>query len=443
MGPNLSALLSSSASSRYLQSAGLPVELRAKSLEVVFQVHNLDQRGGGVMGIQGPGDFFDTIVLGERMPLHWISGSNGFARTEDFPESTPETKVNEWLHLAMTYAEDGTTTLYRDGKPYGKSFCKAPATFPKETSSVLFGLRHLPAGGNRHLEVSIDKARLYDRALTAEEVNASANGGDMYVSNDDLLLAMTDELKDKRAQLIKALDETRTALKQVPPNLDPDKIKQDAQRKFEDELRALMRSPIFDRVAVSDPRYGGIITNAAMLSMTSGAKRTHPIARGAWIIEVVFNDPPPPPPNDVPPLIEDDSAKDQTIREKFAAHRKSPSCAGCHSRLDPLGFAMENFDITGRWRDRYENGKPVDASGTVFRSYSFDGVVGFKEALMKEDRRFAQAFTSHLLRFALARELGPADSLTIDAIVSKTAKDDFRLRSLLREVALFLNPSSK
>ena len=426
----------------YLQSPGLPIELKAKSLEVWCQVHGLDQRGGGVMGIQGPGDFFDTIVIGERKPRHWISGSNGFSRTEDFPESTPETKDGELLHLVMVYTEDGTTTLYRDGKPHGKPFRKGAATFPKDQSSVLFGLRHLPPGGNKFLKVSIDKARLYDRELTAEEVAASADGNNTYVSDEDLLLAMTPEQKEKRAALNKTLDESRVALGQVPPNQKPEKVQQEVQRRFEDELKAMMRSPIFDRVAASDPRYGGIITNAAMLSMTSGPQRTHPIARGVWIIEVIFNDPPPPPPNDVPPLNEDDSARDLTIREKFAAHRKNPSCAGCHSRIDPLGFAMENFDITGRWRDKYENGKPVDSGGTLLRTYPFDGVVGFKQSLAKEDQRFARAFTSHLLRFALARELGPADSITIDTIVSKTARADFRLRSLIREVALSTDASS-
>ncbi len=425
----------------YLQSPGLPIELKAKSLEVWCQVHNLDQRGGGVMGIQGPGDFFDTIVIGERQPRHWISGSNVFARTEDFHESTPETKVGELLHLVMVYTEDGTTTLYRDGKPYGKPFRKGAATFPKDQTSVLFGLRHTPPAEGRFLNVSIDKARLYDRALTADEVAASASGNNLFVSDADLLLAMTPEQKEKRTALSKSLDQSRANLKQVPPNQNPDKVQQETQRRFEDELRAKLRSPTFERVAASDPRYGGIITNAAMLSMNSGPKRTHPIARGAWIIEVIFNDPPPPPPNDVPPLNEDDSAKDLTIREKFAAHRKNPSCAGCHSRIDPLGFAMENFDITGRWRDKYENGKPVDASGTLLRKYPFDGVVGFKASLVKENQRFARAFTAHLLRFALARELGLADSITIDAIVSKTAKDDFKLRSLIREVAFSASAS--
>ena len=125
-----------------------------------------------------------------------------------------------------------------------------------------------------------------------------------------------------------------------------------------------------------------------------------------------------------------------TIREKFAVHRKNPNCAGCHSKLDPLGFALENFDITGRWRDKYENGRTVDASGTLIRKYPFDGVVRFKAALVKEKRRFAKAFAGHLLRFASSRELTAADSLTLDDIVNKTETDNFKLKSVIREVIL-------
>ena len=232
----------------------------------------------------------------------------------------------------------------------------------------------------------------------------------------------------------KTLEHSEVALKNVPKNDDPNKARQTVQKRFDDQIRNQLRSQTFERVAASDPRYGGVITNAAMLSMTSGPKRTHPIARGAWIIEAIFNDPPPPPPNDVPPLNEESADKNLTIREKFAEHRKNPDCAGCHSRLDPLGFALENFDITGRWRDKYDNGRDVDSSGTLLKKYPFDGIVRFKESLVKEDRRFAKAFTAHLLRFALSKELSPADSLTVDSIVEKAAKEDFKLKSLIREV---------
>ena len=107
-----------------------------------------------------------------------------------------------------------------------------------------------------------------------------------------------------------------------------------------------------------------------MLSMTSGPKRTHPIARGAWIIEVILNDPPPPPPNGVPPLKDDGNSRNMTIREQFAKHREHADCAGCHSKLDPLGFAMENFDLTGRWREKYGNGREVDSSGKLMRKHA-------------------------------------------------------------------------
>jgi hypothetical protein len=417
----------------FLESKKLPVDLKSKTLEVWCKVHDINQTGGGVMGIQGPGDLFDTIVLGERKPKHWISGSNGFARTEDFDDSTPEEVAMTELHLIMVYGEDGTTTLYRNGRPYGKPFRKNAATFLKNQTSVIFGLRHFPAGGNKHLSVSLARARLYDRALTPEEAAASADGSG-YIANDELLQAMTPEQQEKKAALAKSLEESQKALRTLPKPKDPGKAKQESINQYEREIVNKLRSPAFERVAATDPRYGGIITNAAMASMTSGPDRTHPIARGAWIIEVILNDPPAPPPNDVPPLNEDDSAKDLTIREKFAEHRKNPECAGCHSRLDPLGFAMENFDITGRWRDKYDNGRDVDASGTLMKKHPFAGIVDFKESLVKEEKRFARAFTAHLLRFALTRELTPADSLTIDQIIAATEEEHFKIQALIREI---------
>lgn len=151
---------------------------------------------------------------------------------------------------------------------------------------------------------------------------------------------------------------------------------------------------------------------------------------------MIFSDPPPPPPNDVPPLKEEDDTKNLTIREKFAQHRKNPSCAGCHAKIDSLGFSLENFDVTGRWRTRYENDREVDDSGTLLKKYDFAGIVDLKAALVKEERRLARAFSAHLLRFAAARTLTPADSLVVDTIVEKTELDHWKLKSLLREVIL-------
>ena len=423
----------------FLQSIGLPIELKAKTLEVWCIVPNVDQPGGGVMGVQGPGGLFDTIVIGERKPRHWISGSNGFQRTEDFPDSTPEDEPNQLLHLVMVYTEDATTTMYRNGVPYGKPFSNGLATFPKDQSSILFGLRHLPPGGNRFLSVRIDKARLYDRALTAAEVASSFSGFNSYITDAELLAAMPEDQQALKKTLDETLATARSTFASVPANQDADQLQQQAQQRFDDEIRGKLRAREFDRVAADDPRYGGVITNAAIMSMTSGPRRTHPIARGAWVIEVILNDPPPPPPNDVPPLNEDASDANLTIREKFKVHRENPDCAGCHARLDPLGFALENFDITGRWRDRYANGRDVDVAGRLMRKHDYATVVDFKESLLKEDRRFARAFTGHLLRYALARELTPADSLTIDEIVAATEPEKYRLRSLIRQVVLSEN----
>ena len=421
----------------FLQSPKLPIELKAKTLEVWCTLKKVQQSGGGLMTIQGrPG--FDSIVYGERKPMEWISGSEGHRRTQDFAGAKQEVKGRPLLHLVMVYEEDGTTSLYRNGKLYGEPYNKGSVTYPKDQSFVLFGLRHLPAGGNRYLSVLLKRARLYDRALTPEEVEISGRGELLIATDEELVEAASPKEKADYTALTKAREEAEQGLKKLP-RVNPKKpinVKQETQARFDRNLIAKVRSRVFKRVPIDDPRYGGIITNAATLTMTSAPKRTLPIARGAWMIEVIFNDPPPPPPNDVPPLDEDAGPENLTIREKFAKHRENPDCAGCHARIDPLGFALENFDITGRWRDKYENKREVDASGTLLKNYDFSGVVDFKEALVKEQRRFAKAFTAHLLRFALARELGPADSLVVDEIVSNAEPDDYRLKSLIREVIL-------
>ncbi len=430
----------------YLQSPALPIDLKTKSLEVAFRLHDVNQQGGGVMGIQGPGDFFDTIVLGERKRGHWISGSNGFSRTDDFPESTEETETENLLHLVMVYQEDGKTQLYRNGQPYGGAFNKGLATFPKEKTSVIFGLRHLPAGGNRYLTVSLDQARLYDRELKPEEVLAAFSGNNLFVSDQDIRDAMSEALKQRFDRLTEEIQANDLALEKVPGPIDPAKRQQDLNREFDEQVKRMLRSRVFERVAIDDTRYGGVVTNAAIMSMTSGPKRTHPIARGAWVIEVIFNDPPAPPPNDVPPLNEEQTDKNLTIREKFAVHRQNPDCASCHARLDPLGFALENFDITGRWRDKYSNGRPVDAAGKLMTKYAFEDVVRFKQVLRQERQRFANAFAAHLLRYALSRDLGPGDAVAVDEIVHAAGENEFPLRSVIRELVLhdcFVQPAAQ
>jgi hypothetical protein len=203
----------------------------------------------------------------------------------------------------------------------------------------------------------------------------------------------------------------------------------------------------FTRQAVEDRRHGGVITNGAVMTMTSGPLETKPITRGAWIAGVIFNSPPPPPPAEVPPLPEDKvHDASLTLRERFADHRERADCAGCHEKLDPLGFALENFDPVGRWRDKYHNGREVDSGGTLFRTHEFSNVVEFKDAILKEKNRFVRALAGHLLAFGLGRELSPSDSLALDEIVERVKEEKYSMKALIHAVVQskpFRGPSGK
>ncbi len=200
----------------------------------------------------------------------------------------------------------------------------------------------------------------------------------------------------------------------------------------------------FHRVPVEDRRNGGLITNAAVMTMTSGPERTQPITRGAWIAGVIFNNPPEPPPANVPALDEKppEAEAHLTLRERLAMHRKRSDCRGCHEQIDPLGFALENYNPIGVWRDKYDNDRDVDVSGTLFHQHDFKDVVQFKDAILAEKDRFTRGLAGHLLSYALARELTPSDQLPLDKIAAATADDDYRIQTLLKQVILskpFLN----
>ena len=192
----------------------------------------------------------------------------------------------------------------------------------------------------------------------------------------------------------------------------------------------------FHRVPVEDRRLGGVITNAAVMTMTSGPERTQPITRGAWLAGVIFNNPPEPPPADVPTLGEKPKEGEEhlTLRERLSMHRERSDCRGCHEQIDPLGFALENFNAIGKWREKYENGRKVDMEGVLFRKHKFTNVIEFKDVLLLEKERFVRGLAGHLLTFSLGRKLSPADEIALDEIVEKSAVEGYRMKSLLREV---------
>jgi hypothetical protein len=194
----------------------------------------------------------------------------------------------------------------------------------------------------------------------------------------------------------------------------------------------------FHRIPITDRRTGGVITNTAVMTMTSGPERTQPITRGAWLAAVIFNNPPEPPPADVPALGEKPKEGEEhlTLRERLSMHRERADCRGCHEQIDPLGFALENFNAIGQWRETYENKRKVDMQGTLLRKHKFTNVIEFKDAILSEKERFVRALAGHLMAFSLGRELGPADELALNQIVEETAANDYRMKEVMRAIIL-------
>jgi hypothetical protein len=199
----------------------------------------------------------------------------------------------------------------------------------------------------------------------------------------------------------------------------------------------------FQRVPLdSSTHRGGILTQAALLTLTSDGIRHRPVHRGVLVSETIFGKTPPPPPPNVEPLepTPADSPK-STVRMQLAAHAKNTVCASCHSRIDPLGFAFDNFDAVGRWRDREmvssgvgEN-PLVDASGRLPSGLAFEGPDAFKRALCTGETRFAEALTGQLATYALRRITTIDDQQALAEIAAKTRINGFRLRDLVVELA--------
>ncbi|MFN0158647.1 MAG: DUF1592 domain-containing protein [Bacteroidota bacterium] len=196
----------------------------------------------------------------------------------------------------------------------------------------------------------------------------------------------------------------------------------------------------FTRVPLASRREGGLFTTAAVMTMTASPFRSKPITRGAWMAGVIFNTPPEPPPADVPPLKENEKGdvllNGLTLREQIVAHQSDQQCASCHAKIDPFGFALENYGPVGEWRDVYSGGAPVDSSGKLFKQHAFSTIEEFKDAILKEKELFLRGFAKHLLSFALGREITPADKPSLDGIVEHTVKAEYRMKPLLLQIIL-------
>lgn len=187
----------------------------------------------------------------------------------------------------------------------------------------------------------------------------------------------------------------------------------------------------FRRVEITDDARRGLLGQGSILATTSHAERTSPVLRGKWVLENILDAPVPPPPPDVPPLkAPAEGEKPKTLKEQMTEHRANPACAVCHKIMDPIGFALENFDPVGAWRTQ-EPGGPVDASGQLADGTKVDGVVSLRQALIKRPELFANTLTEKLLTYALGRGLAYYDMPVVRGIVRDSAQQDYRFSSIV------------
>jgi hypothetical protein len=193
----------------------------------------------------------------------------------------------------------------------------------------------------------------------------------------------------------------------------------------------------FRRVTIADPNRRGVLGQGSVLLLTSIADRTSPVLRGKWVMEVLLGSPPPPPPPNVPLLEETkavDAGKLLSTRERMEEHRKNPACTSCHKVIDPLGLALENFDVTGVWRIK-DNGVPVDPAGDLYDGTKLDGPIALRNALMKHQDVIMLSFTESLMTYALGRRVEFYDLPAVRAIVRDAKRNNYRFSSFISGVA--------
>ena len=189
----------------------------------------------------------------------------------------------------------------------------------------------------------------------------------------------------------------------------------------------------FRRVTYPDDKRRGLLGHGSILTLTSHANRTSPVLRGKWVMEVLLGTPPPPPPPGVPDLEETEGAKDGrllTTRERMEQHRSNPACQSCHRFMDPIGLALDNFDVTGKWRIR-ENGMPLDTRGELYDGTPLNSPADLRRALLNHPEALIRNFTANLMAYGLGRRVEYYDMPTVRAIAREAAANDNRITSFI------------
>jgi hypothetical protein len=194
----------------------------------------------------------------------------------------------------------------------------------------------------------------------------------------------------------------------------------------------------FARVQVTDPTRIGLLGHGSVLTLTSLANRTSPVIRGKWVMEVLMGTPPPPPPPNVPVLDATAATSGsviRTTRERMEAHRRSPTCNACHQFIDPIGLALDNFDVGGRWRDR-ENGRPLDTRGKFYDGTEISTPQDLRRVLLSRPIPLTRNFTENMLAYAIGRPLEYQDKPTVRRIAAAAEANDYRMSSFILGVVM-------
>jgi hypothetical protein len=186
----------------------------------------------------------------------------------------------------------------------------------------------------------------------------------------------------------------------------------------------------FRRVTLTDESRFGLLGKGSILTVTALPNRTSPVQRGKWVMENVLGTPPPPPPPNVPALDEGKNTQRLTMRQRMEAHRANPVCASCHAQMDPIGFAMENFDAIGQWRSNEAN-VPIDVSGALPDGTKFQGVAELQKILLGRPQLFVTTVTEKLLTYGLGRGVEYYDQPVIRSIMRDAAHDNYRWSALI------------
>ena len=189
------------------------------------------------------------------------------------------------------------------------------------------------------------------------------------------------------------------------------------------------------QVSLPKGERGGLLTQASFLTASANGVDTSPVVRGVYVQEKLLGYTPPPPPPDVP-TIEPDASGAKTIREQLAKHRENATCASCHSKIDPYGFALENFNAIGGWRANYSKDHKIDASGALPTGETFTGITDFRRLLISRHEQFTRALTQNLLSYALGREPAFTDRVVVDGIMNDLSSKQGGFRDLIRAVVL-------